>query len=912
MRKGRFAGLSENRPGAAPALGLADLLRFDFLAADDSYDARIASERTRALAWSAPFLIAAHLVCAGALVLAAIGAGAPLPPLLVPLGALVLLDARLWLLSARGGDKAPPPHRVVRLTALYAVLGGLLWILAGTAAGAAGSADAPLVAVALAGGIAATALAFLPIPGLVAIAAAAAAGLVLSFTADPAGLALAIGFASAVVALSLLRARDALLTGQRRLVADWQADQASRFVEEFERSGAGWFWETDADGALTYVSEPLARDLEKQRSDLIGRKFAELLLIEQTGGTEVDNPTLGFHLGARFPFSDVTVAPNGREGLHWSLSGRPHFDELGRFLGFRGIGANLSEQKRSETQSRRLARTDSLTGLPNRARMEAMLEEALANAASRKQGCSLFLIDLDKFKQVNDTLGHPVGDALLKEVAQRLARVLDGDGQAGRLGGDEFMGILPGIEEEGRLAAIAERLVGELSAPYAVRGHSVTIGASVGIAIARPGRTIAEALVKEADLALYAAKGAGRGTFRFFDEAMTAEATDRKILEADLRAAVARGELRLAYQPIVDTGTEDLVGFEALVRWAHPVRGPLSPADFLPIAEASGLIVPIGEWILRTACIEAAGWPRHLRLSVNLSLGQIAHPALAGTVAGALAASGLDPERLHLEFREEVLLDERREIGGTLASLQALGIGLALDDFGAGQSNMVSLSAVPLARIKIHPTLMRAALPEESRARALIAAVVAVAAGLELDVTVEGAETLEELHLIRALGCGEVQGFLFGRPMPPEEAARLAAESRPVCAREAAPTRPPRHSLIRRGTLVHGERRTAVRLRNVSAGGAMIESDRPFAAGERVALDLSEGVLLDAEVRWSQDGRLGLRFVDSFDLQRLGRSRPDGAAKRMVRPDYLRTETSPDSPWAARTEKLTIKEVKRR
>lgn len=689
-----------------------------------------------------------------------------------------------------------------------------------------------------------------------------------------------------------------------------QAERAGRLLADFEESGLGWFWETDADGRVRYLSEPLARMLGRERPELIGRRFEELLLVEQ-GDEDETRPALGFHLSSRFPFADLLVAPNGRKDLCWSLSGRPSFDAVGRFLGFRGIGLALSEQQRAEIQASRLAAVDSLTGLANRGRMRAMLDEALANSASRKEGCGLFMIDLDRFKQVNDTLGHPIGDLLLKEVAQRLAAVVGSDGQVGRLGGDEFEVLLPGVDEEGRLAALAERIIGKLTAPFTIRSHPITIGASIGIAISRPGKTLADALIKEADLALYAAKGAGRGTYRFFEPQMHAEESERRMLENDLRGAISAGQLRLVFQPVVSAASEGLTGFEALLRWLHPVRGTLSPVDFLPLAEATGLIGSIGEWVVRSACAEAARWPRHLRLAVNLSLAELEQPQLAATVANALAASGLDPERLELDIPEAAVRSDSELVRGVLAALDALGVAVALDDFGAGATSLLSLKAAPLGRLKIHPQLTRAALPEGSRAELVLNALIGLADNVGMAVTAEGVETLEELALVRRLGCDSIQGFLFGRPMAAGEALALAAASKPLSAADEVRPRPPRHSLIRRGSLSWRGGTLAVRLRNISAEGAMIESGQAIEPGADVELDLSEGVKLAGEVRWSQDGRVGLRFVEAFNLQRLGKaggSRAGGALK----PDYLRSELAPDSPWAARRERLTVKDVKRK
>jgi diguanylate cyclase (GGDEF)-like protein/PAS domain S-box-containing protein len=914
MRVGRFSGLSDSGPEPIPPLSPASLLLFDFLPAGDQHDERVACERLHSIAHSAPFLAVAHLVCGIVLLVAHREAGVMPDPLLfgVPLAAVLLLDLRLWSLTAR---RARPtrPHAVTRLTAVYAVLGAILWLVVLAAVVESGiGPGSPAARSAVVAGFAATVAAFVSIPLLVLISCAAGIAAAALFSDGWSMLAMGCAFSVCLLGLSLVRTRDAIRDAHRRLVGDWEAGQATRFVAAFEQSGRGWFWETNADGALTYLSETMAEQLGRSGDELIGRRFSELLLVEDSGQSENERPTLGFHLSARFPFSEVIVTPNGRRDVCWSLSGSPTFDDLGRFLGFRGIGENLGEERRAQVMTSKLARIDSLTGLPNRAAMRKMLDEALANSESRRQGCALMLIDLDRFKAVNDTLGHPVGDVLLKQVAQRLSGIFADVGQVGRLGGDEFEAVLPAEEQEGRLAALAERLIQQVSKPYLIRGHTITIGASVGIAVARPGKAYADAMVRDADLALYAAKAAGRGTFRLFDPDMHNQATDRQILQSDLEDALAKGELRLLYHPVVEAASEDLSGFEALLRWAHPVRGQLAPAEFLGIAEESGLIEGIGEWVLRNACEEAAQWPRHLRLAVNVSPVQLRNPGLAATIANALASSGLEPDRLELDLNEEALLADSLQASEAVASLKALGVRLALDDFGSGASSLASLRTVPLDRIKVDQGFLRSAQPERSRNRALLGSIVALAGGLDMEVTAEGAETLEDLTLARKLGFSHVQGFLFGRPMAAPEARALAAKASAMSANEAKRGRPPRHSLIRVGTLRSAGEEFPVRLRNISGGGAMVEGDRAIAIGAEVQLALEDGLMIPAEVRWCEEERIGLKFTEAFDLRRIGRPRSAPPGLKMLRPAYLDSETSPESPWASRQERLSIRDVQRR
>jgi diguanylate cyclase (GGDEF)-like protein len=690
-------------------------------------------------------------------------------------------------------------------------------------------------------------------------------------------------FAFLLSSLSLTRARDYILRAGQRLALDAEAEKARRFVEDFEASGRGWFWETNAEGLLTYVSDALAGHLGTEAPALIGRHFGDVLLVEEKGETP---QALGFHLAARFPFSDLVVRARDRE-TWWLLSGTPNFDAYGRFLGFRGLGSNLSEQRRSEAEQSKLARTDSLTGLPNRAAMRATLEAALANASERRQGCGLMLIDLDRFKQVNDTLGHPIGDKLLRKVAERLKRVLGNEGKVGRLGGDEFEAILPGLAEEGRLGALADALIGQVSRPYSIDGHHVSIGASVGIAIARPGKTWPDGLVKEADLALYAAKHGGRGTHRIFRDAMHEQAAERQVLEDDLRHALARDQLKLLYQPIVEAVSEEPVAFEALLRWHHPTRGIVPAIETIALAEEAGLMGRIGDWVIRGACAEAAKWPGHVRVAVNLSAAQLADPALPAILTGALAASGLDAERLELEVGEAAFTEEGSANAARLTALRRLGVRLALDNFGTGRCSLGHLRDAPLDKIKIDRSFVRGAAEPGSRNAAIVRAIVVLAESLGMDTTAEGAETLEELALIRRLGCSQVQGFIFSQPVSAEDALALAADSRPS-AEVVGFGRPPRHRLIRMGNLRIGDEAFPVRLRNISEGGAMVECDRPFAADTRVELDLDAAGLVAAEVRWCRRGQIGLKFERRFPLGRLARaSRARTGTGKMLTPDYL-------------------------
>jgi diguanylate cyclase (GGDEF)-like protein len=872
MRQARFSGLGG---GEVVPLSLGALLCLDFRPASEGECESLVVERARAMSVAVPLLACWHLVWMSILLHGLWRAGALAS--LVPgvLAIILLLDFGLWTALRRRRQAA---HGQVRLAAAHTLVTGALWIFAAflAANGPAGSSLA--VRAALIAGAGSSLPAFFLVPALAAASCIVAWLASLALAVDPSLLVVGAALDVVLIWLSLFRARDQVLAGRNRVLLEAEAEKAGRFVEDYEESGRGWFWETNADGLLTYASEQLAAALGLDRAAILGCRF-EALLPEGAG-----NP-LGFQLSARFPFSDVMVRAPGDADNWWSLSGRPNFDRYGRFLGFRGLGANLSEQQRGEAETKRLARFDSLTGLPNRATMRNLLDTALANAAERRQGCALLMIDLDRFKQVNDNFGHPVGDKLLKKVAARLTAVIGDRGEVGRLGGDEFEAILPGLDAESALVELARALIAEISRPYVVDGHRLEIGTSVGIAVARPGKACASGLVRDADLALYAAKADGRGTARVFAPEMHAEAADRQQLEQDLRDALAGGQLRLLFQPVVDAGSEEVLAFEALLRWRHPTRGDVPPATLIPLAEETGLMAPIGDWVLRNACAEAAKWPGHIRVAVNLSPVQLADPALAATVTATLAHTGLDPDRLELEVNEAALL-----AGSSVEALERLkriGLRLVLDNFGRGQIGLAALRTAPLDKIKIDRSFAAGAAAPGSRDAAIMRGIVALAESLGMDTTAEGVETAAQMALIRRLGCRQAQGFLFAPPLAAEEALARAAESRPT-ADVIGFSRPPRHRLIRNGRLRLDGRPVPVRLRNISEGGAMVECEAALAAGAEAVLDLDEAGKVAAKVRWCQRGQLGLMFDRPFNLALLGRARSGPApAPRMVTPRYL-------------------------
>jgi diguanylate cyclase (GGDEF)-like protein len=650
--------------------------------------------------------------------------------------------------------------------------------------------------------------------------------------------------------------------------------RAQEILADYEETGQGWFWETDRRGLLTYLSSRVAETLGCSVDDLLGRPFSELFnLTEKSGDKSGEGErTLAFHLSARSSFSELAVrAAVSDEERWWSVTGRPTYDAFNNFQGFRGSGTDLTEKRRSQEHASRLAHFDSLTGLSNRFQMSQTLEKILLAPHAQNRNCAVLLLDLDRFKQVNDTLGHPAGDALLKQVAQRLERVVGTVGRVGRLGGDEFQVVLAGKIARDQLAHLAERIIEQLSQAYSIDGSRVMIGASVGIAIAPDDGVTSEALIRNADLALYAAKDGGRGRFHFYAADLHSDAEERRKLEEDLRDAITHGNLELYYQPVVQTATERITGFEALLRWNHPEHGFISPAKFVPIAEDAGLIVTIGEWALRTACRDMAEWPVDVRVAVNVSPLQFANPALPAQVTSALAEAGVSADRLELEITESVFLGDDTGTEAMFRALKGIGVRLALDDFGTGYSSLGYLKRAPFDKIKIDQSFVRGATQQGSRNGAIIASIVSLAEALGMETTAEGVETLDELDLVRMLGCSHVQGYIYERPLSSANTASRLATGLIAIARGPRSARASRQAMLRRVVLDHGGHSYNGTVRNMSLTGALIEGLWNVPPGTIFRVQLSDGHSVTATCRWASDDRMGVEFSQPLRLDDDGR-----------------------------------------
>jgi len=430
-----------------------------------------------------------------------------------------------------------------------------------------------------------------------------------------------------------------------------------------------------------------------------------------------------------------------------------------------------------ENRIAHMAFNDTLTGLPNRVFLREQLESNLGHARKQGKELAILCLDLDGFKTVNDTLGHPFGDRLLTEVGKVLSEAAVGSFVA-RLGGDEFAIILPGERNADDARAMAERIIEKLQEPVTIDGQQALIGASVGIAVAPGDGGTADLLLKNADLALYRAKQDGRGVYRFFEPELDAAAQARRQMEIDLREALIEGQFLLNYQPIYSSVENRIVCFEALIRWQHPIHGLVGPDKFIPIAEESGLILRIGEWVLQEACREASGWNADVRLAINVSPRQFRNPALNATILAALETGGLNPSRLEIEITESIFLDSCQDTIAMLHSLRAMGVRVALDDFGTGFSSLSYLRSFPFDKIKIDKSFVNGIAKERSAA-AITQAIVDLAIALGIETTAEGVETVEQLDRLREQGCDSIQGFLLSRPV-----SALAALE--LCRREDA------------------------------------------------------------------------------------------------------------------------------
>jgi diguanylate cyclase (GGDEF)-like protein len=503
-----------------------------------------------------------------------------------------------------------------------------------------------------------------------------------------------------------------------------------------------------------------------------GRYLRDLLIQRIQTGTFVEDPDdyivrlkEGIAGGA-----SSTCTTQLADGRTFSVVNKPLADG-----GWLATHEDITERQRSEGRIAHMARHDALTDLPNRVLLRERLEHELKRV-KRGECLAVLCLDLDQFKGINDALGHPIGDELLKLVADRLRGCTREPDTVARLGGDEFAIIMTQMQQPNDAAVLSKRIRESIVKPYQIEGHTIVTDISIGISVAPFDAMEADPLLRNADMALYGAKADGRGTFRFFEPEMNTRMKARRELEMDLRKALVSKEFELFYQPLVSLQTNEINGFEALLRWNHPKRGLVGPANFIPVAEETGLIVPLGEWVLKAACYEAVEWPDNIKVAVNLSSAQLNNRNLLNVVIGALGETGMPARKLQLEITETMLLQNTFATLATLHELRKLGVQIALDDFGTGYSSLSYLRSFPFDKIKIDRSFIKD-LSNGAEPVAIVQAVANLAKCLKMDSTAEGVETQQQADMLQAMGCTEMQGYLFSQPRPAREIRQYFARS---------------------------------------------------------------------------------------------------------------------------------------
>lgn len=540
---------------------------------------------------------------------------------------------------------------------------------------------------------------------------------------------------------------------------------------------ADWIWEQDAELRFTYVSDSVEAATGYSPQQMIGQQRVTSIDIHASPDAITAWETA---LEGRRPFRDFTHGFDRPDGMrcYVRISGEPVFDDAGHFKGYRGVGRDVTQDRLAEQKVQELARIDGLTGLPNRNMFLGELERAIARGRRKGTPFAVYFIDLDRFKTINDTLGHDAGDALLRAMAQRLRATLRTSDLLARLGGDEFVVLVDGDADVPSLTVVAQKLLAAIGEPMVLHGHRFLVTGSIGVGLFPNDGDDAATLLKHADAAMYLAKEKGKNNVQFYTAELARQAAREFELESALRLALQNDELLLYFQPKIHVASHHMVGVEALLRWQHPTRGMVPPMDFIPLAEERGLIVPIGRWVIQAACRQIRDWRmaglQAPAVAVNLSARQFTSDTLVDDIQAALAMHQVEPAELAVELTESVLMADPERASHVLHQLHQLGMRISIDDFGTGYSSLSYLKRFPARTVKIDRSFI-AGLPGDRDDVAITEAVIAMAHSLGLNVVAEGVETAEQLDTLRRMRCDEAQGYLLGRPMPAAELAmRLA------------------------------------------------------------------------------------------------------------------------------------------
>ena len=598
-------------------------------------------------------------------------------------------------------------------------------------------------------------------------AALMVAGTALSYTSA----VLLVSFSIVLIRASIVNYANFVARHTRERELRESAQTVKLLLHDYQEQGSDWLWEVGSDGLLIEPSARFGQAAERPVEML--DDIALISLFDNYPEREI----LSDHLSSLQPFRNVAVPlVISGEQRWWSLSAQPVESESGQQR-LRGVATDISSTKNAEVKMAYMAHYDGLTDLPNRFLFAETLNRTL-HRQKKGAGTAVISVDLDHFKGVNDTLGHPAGDALLQIVSRRIEACLSEVDFLARMGGDEFAVLVPGVQDRNVVEKIANRIIDVLRDPVDLNGNQVIAAASVGIAIAPEDGMNSEVLMKHVDLALYSAKANGRNRYAFFEPMMDEAAQARRMVEIDLRGALNRDELSLHYQPLINVQSGETVAYEALLRWFHPTRGLVMPDEFISVAEETGLIVQLGEWVIRSAVAEVALWPKHVSVSVNVSPIQMKSNSLISTIVNALASSGVAPDRLELEITETVLMNETAVNMATLHRLREIGVRIALDDFGTGYSSLNYLRSFPFDKIKIDRCFVEQ-VDSHAESRAIIRAITGLANSLGMVTTAEGVENIEQFERLRDEGCTQVQGFLYSKAVSISELTDLRSLEKP-------------------------------------------------------------------------------------------------------------------------------------
>lgn len=543
-----------------------------------------------------------------------------------------------------------------------------------------------------------------------------------------------------------------------------QNDIISLLLNEFEHNTSDWLWHVERNGDIDRVSDRFASAAAQAQDVLIGVNFCAFLRAASSDNAPVVSE-IEAQMRDKTVFHDIVIKLDREDGEHWwRLTGKPTYDKLGDYAGYIGRASDITAERLADRQINFLAHNDVLTGLLNRARFNEHLKQSVARLERYGSPFVVLYLDLDQFKSVNDSRGHLTGDKLLTEVAKRIRSTVRETDIAARLGGDEFAVILNANCDADASAVLATRLVEAIGKPYEFDDELISIGVSIGIALAPINGTRPDQILRNADLALYRAKAEGKGTYRLFESQMDSDVRERRMLELELRQAIKAGEFVLHYQPLVSAESNETSGFEALVRWNHPIRGVVPPAEFIPVAEQTGLITQIGDWTIREACLAAARWPENIVVAVNLSPKHFQVSDIATVLRGALADSGLPPHRLELEITESLLIERPDEVVAKLSELKEIGVTITMDDFGTGYSSLSYLLKFPFDKIKIDKSFVTAS-SGDAVARDILRSIASLGKTLKIHITAEGVETQEQVDFLREIACNQLQGFFFAKPL---------------------------------------------------------------------------------------------------------------------------------------------------